>query len=167
MTMMDSPTAPWTPSKPDVVDAPASEGVMIALLPITTDWCKIEIPHMTLVYCGTTKDFKPTLYNDLAKDTSMLGLLSNPLTLNVMGVKQFGPDNEKVDALDIQASPELWAMRRAVEGWNASEFPFNPHATIGPVGTPLNFVPRSLAFDRIMCGWGSEKLTFNLKGPRF
>ena len=23
------------------------ESVMIALLPITTDWCKIELPHMT------------------------------------------------------------------------------------------------------------------------
>lgn len=154
-------------SKPDAADAPASSGVMIALLPITTDWCKIDIPHLTLVYCGTTDDLNPGEFNEIAKDASMLAALSAPLTLTVKGVKQFGQDIDRVDALDIQPSTELWAMRRAVENWNASDFPFDPHCTIGPVGTPLDFVPRSLAFDRIFVGWGDDNLTFNLKGSRY
>lgn len=151
----------------DVADVSASKGVMLALLPIVTNWCVAECPHMTLVYVGTTDELKPSTFNELAKDASMLAQLSNPLTLNVKGVKQFG-DTEKVDALDIQPSPELLAMRRAVEKWNGSKFPFDPHATIGPVGSmPMGVTtPRSLAFDRLMVGWGDERLIFRLGQSR-
>lgn len=139
-----------------------SDSVMIALLPITTDWCQIECPHMTLVYVGEKKGLKPSTFNELAKDASSIAMLSGPLTLKVQGVKVFG-DEDKVNVLVLQPSPELWAMRRAVESWNGSEYPFNPHVTIGPVsGYPEN-VPTYIAFNRIMVGWGEEKLTFWLR----
>ena|SRR5690348_14997775 len=149
----------------DPADASAADGVMVALLPMTNDWCKIELPHLTLVYVGTTEDLKPGDFNELAKDASMLASLSSSLTVSVIGVKQFGPDNDKVDALDLRPTPELWAMRRALESWNASQFPFNPHCTIGPVGSAatLDFIPRALAFDKIYVGWGTECLTFSLR----
>lgn len=136
---------------------------MIALLPITTDWCRIELPHLTLVYVGETKDLEPTVFNELGKDASMLAALSRPITLKVMAVEIFG-EEEKVDVLKLQPSPELWSMRRAVERWNASEFPFNPHCTIGPAGMSSMDYPRYLAFNRILVSWGEEKLTFSLNG---
>jgi 2'-5' RNA ligase len=140
-----------------------SGSVMIALLPITTDWCSIDLPHLTLVYAGETKDLKPTMFNEMAKDASMLAVLSRPITLKVMGVEVFG-DEEKVDVLRLQPSPELWSMRRVVEHWNASEFPFNPHATIGPAGMSSIDYPRYLAFNRILVGWGEEQLVFAMDG---
>lgn len=138
---------------------------MIALLPITSDWCRIECPHLTLVYAGETKDLNVTQFNEMAKDASMLAMLSRPITLKVMGIEVFGGDDEpKVDVLRLQPSPELWSMRRAVEKWNASEYPFKPHATIGPAGMSYTEYPRYLAFNRIMVGWGEEKLTFSMDG---
>lgn len=145
----------------DVADAPASDGAMIALLPITDDWCRIDFPHMTLVYAGLVDELKQTDFNALAKDASDLALLSRPLTIRVIGVEVFG-DTEKVNVLRLQPVPELWAMRRVVEKWNASQFPFKPHATIGPaVDFPQN-VPPALAFDRVCVGWGDEKLVFRM-----
>jgi hypothetical protein len=156
---------PNEPEDADPADVSESTGVMIALLPIVSDWCKIELPHMTLVYCGTTDKLKPTDFNELAKDASMLASMNPPLTLSVQGVKKFGDANDAVLALDIQPSPQLWAMRRAVEEWNASQYGFDPHCTIGPIGTPVPYTPRAVAFDRVFVGWGDDNLTFNLKGP--
>lgn len=140
-----------------------SESVMIALLPITSDWCRIELPHLTLVYVGEKKDLKLSVFNELAKDASTLAMLSNPLMLKVMGVEMFGDfGSEKVDILRLQPNPELWSMRRVVEKWNASEFPFQPHCTIGPSGVYRQDIPTYLAFNRIMVGWGKEYITFDL-----
>ncbi len=138
-----------------------SGSVMIALLPTTNDWCRIELPHMTLVYVGEIEDLKPTVFNELAKDVSMLAALTNPITLKVMGVEIFG-DEDKVDVLRLQTTPEVGAMRRAVEHWNASEYPFRPHATIGPTGSSIEN-PGYITFNRLMVGWGKEALTFWLK----
>lgn len=143
-----------------------SNGVMIGLLPITNDWCKIEVPHMTLVYAGKTDDLPATAFNDVAKDASSLALICNPLYLRVTGVATFGKGNDDdplVDVFTLLPSPELWAMRRAVEKWNASEFPFKPHVTIGPTGGYIENRPMSLAFDRVCVGWGDEYLTFNMR----
>lgn len=142
----------------------SSGSAMIALLPIMTDWCRIELPHLTLVYAGETKDLSATDLNELAKDASMLAMLSSPITLRVMGVEVFGDWGDgKVNVLRLQPSPELWSMRRAVEKWNASEFPFRPHATIGPAGMgSIMDYPRYLAFNRVLVGWGNENITFDL-----
>jgi 2'-5' RNA ligase len=139
-----------------------SDSVMIALLPITTDWCRIECPHLTLVYAGEVKDLKPTAFNELAKDAASLAMLSTPIMLKVTGVEVFG-DEDKVNVLRLLPSSELWAMRRVVEHWNKSEYPFRPHATIGPANQFEANVPGYLAFDRIMVGWGEDKLTFWLR----
>jgi 2'-5' RNA ligase len=146
----------------DVSNGSADESVMIALLPTSADWCRIDLPHLTLVYAGLKKDLNPTAFNDLAKDCAMLSMLTSPLSLSVMDKEIFG-DTEKVDVLRFQATSELLAMRRAVEKWNKSEFPFNPHSTIGPVGTFIDMVPTQVRFDRIMVAWGEEQLTFWLR----
>ena len=146
----------------DVSDGSEHESVMVALLPTTTDWCSIDLPHMTLVYAGLTKDLKPSNFNDIAKDAAMLAMLTNELQLPVMSKEVFG-DDEKVDVFRIQPSPELLAMRHVVEKWNKSEHSFNPHVTVGPMGSFVEFPPRVLVFDRIMVGWGDEQLTFWLK----
>ncbi len=138
-----------------------SDSVMIALLPATNDWCRIELPHMTLVYVGEIGDLKSTVFNELAKDVSMLAALTNPITLKVMGVEIFG-DEDKVDVLRLQITPEVGAMRRAVEHWNANEYPFRPHATIGPAGSSIES-PGHITFNRLMVGWGKEALTFWLR----
>jgi 2'-5' RNA ligase len=137
--------------------------VMVALLPITDDWCQIELPHLTLVYAGEVKDLEPTDFNKLAKDAASLSMLSAPVFLRVTGVETFG-DTDPVSVLRLQPSPELLAMRHAVEGWNASEYTeFKPHCTIGPVGTYIENRPTHLAFDRIMVGWGEDRITFWLR----
>lgn len=142
------------------------DSVMIALLPTYSDWCKIKIPHMTLVYVGETKDLRPGSFNELAKDASSIAMLSGPITLRVTGVEVFGGgDEEKVDVLTLQASSELLAMRRTVESWNASEHPFNPHCTIGPAGSFLEFPPHVVSFDRISVHWGKEVITFWFRKP--
>lgn len=151
------------PSVLDDSDADDKTGVMIALLPVTTDWCKIDLPHMTLVYAGTTDKLKPTDFNELAKDAAALAMLSSTITLRVLCVDQLG-DTEKVDALMLEPTSEVLAMRRAVEDWNQSKFPFTPHATIGPIGSSVMMsTPRWVAFNRIYVGWGEESLTFWLK----
>lgn len=147
----------------DPADAPANDGVMIALLPITTEWSKLDMPHLTLVYAGTTADVKLTDFNELAKDTGSLAMLSGYIQLRVQGVEVFG-DTDKVNVLKLQPTSELLAMRRSIQDWNASEFPFNPHCTIGPVGGPVDYTPSVLGFDRIMAAYGNESLTFWLKG---
>lgn len=145
----------------DVADATESQGVMLALLPTVTDWCKIDLPHMTLVYAGTKDQLPASAFNELAKDAAMLASLSTGIGLRVLARETFGAG--EVDAYRLQPTTELWAMRRAVEKWNKSEYPFNPHVTIGPVGTPVDIVPQGLYFDRLYVGWGDESLTFWLK----
>lgn len=148
----------------DISDAPASQGVMIAFLPTTTDWCKQDLPHLTLVYAGTIDKLKPTDFNNLAKDAASLAQLASPFYLQVAAMEKFGTPGDEVDAFRLQPTTELWAMRRFVEGWNQSEHPFNPHVTIGPVGSGarLDVIPKAIGFNQLYVGWGDEGLTFNL-----
>lgn len=139
-----------------------SDGAMIALLPTTSDWCKIDLPHLTLVYAGKSSELKPTDFNEMAKDAASIAMMSGPISLKVIERTTFGPDTDRVDVFRLMASPELWAMRRMVEDWNASEFPFNPHVTIGPVGTLVDFAPMYIAFDRVMVEFGTESIPFKL-----
>lgn len=142
----------------DASDASASSGVMIALLPTTSDWCKVEPPHMTLVYAGVKEDMKPGDFNELAKDAASIAMLSSPIGLQVVARETFG-ENSDVDAFRLRPTPELLAMRRSVESWNASKHTFSPHVTIGPVGTFVEFAPRYITFDRIMAAFGDETIT--------
>lgn len=140
------------------------DSAMIALLPKNDEWCSIKLPHMTLVYAGPIKKLKSTDFNELAKDTATLATLSRPLILRVVAREQFGGGSDKVvDAFRLQPRPEIWAMRRMVEGWNASEHPFSPHVTIGPVGSVVEEVPKYIVFDRLLVAWGDEHINFWLK----
>ncbi len=135
---------------------------MLALLPTSSDWSTLKLPHLTLVYAGLKSDLKPTDFNELAKDAAMLASLSFSIGLKVMQRETFGEARD-VDVFVLQPSTELWAMRRAVEHWNKSQFDFKPHVTIGPTGTFVEEVPRYIRFDRIFVGWGDENLTFRLR----
>lgn len=140
-----------------------SNSAMIALLPTETDWCKIDLPHLTLVYAGEIDKLKPTAFNEMAKEAASLSMISGPIGLRVFSREVFGRNGDSVDVFRLQPTPELQSMRKFVEHWHASEFPYNPHVTIGPVGTFVEFVPKYLLFDRIMVGWGDEQITFWLK----
>lgn len=146
----------------DASDASAKEGVMLAFLPTTADWCKAELPHMTLVYVGTIDKLKLSDYNTLAKDAASIAMITNRFALKVTGTEIFG-DEEKVNVLRFQITPELIAIRRFVEYWNASKHPFRPHSTIGPATHFIDIIPPYVSFDRIMVGWGEESMTFWLK----
>jgi len=145
-----------------MLDDDFSKSVMVALLPTTNDWCKIELPHLTLVYAGELPDLKPSVFNELSKVASDISATSSPLTLKIVGTKVFG-DVSKVDVLEIAPSPQLLLMRKQLEEWDASTFPFSPHCTIGPEDSAPEELPLTLTFDRILVGWGKEYLTFWLK----
>lgn len=144
------------------------QSAMIALLPTTTDWCKIKLPHLTLVYAGEIKDHSPAAFNDMAKDAASLAMMNRTLTLEVLGKEAFGNwsdnPNDQVDVFRLRPTSQLLGMRHFVEHWNASEFKdYKPHVTIGPAGQTFVEQPRFLTFDRIMCCWGSDQdLTFRM-----
>lgn len=144
----------------DASNASEKDGVMLAFLPIYTDWCKIDLPHMTLVYAGVKGDLQAGDFNTLAKDAASLATLTRPFSLAVKGVEIFGDLNEQVKVLKLQPTTELLAARRFVEKWNKSQHPFNPHCTIGPYSSVIDVIPRQLAFDRLMVAWGEESITF-------
>lgn len=147
------------------MDEDHKASAMIALLPVMTDWCCIALPHMTLVYAGEVDDLPADSLSELAKDASALAQISKPITLRVTGKDVFGGRgyDTQVNVLTLENTQEVWSMRRFVERWNKSEYPFNPHVTVGPVGQAVNNVPHMIAFDRILVGWGKEYLTFNLR----
>jgi 2'-5' RNA ligase len=135
---------------------------MVALLPINSEWCRIDLPHLTLVYAGEKASFGPNAFNDLAKDAASIAMMSSVLTLRVLGRDLFGEEDD-VEVLRLFPTPELMAMRHVVESWNASEFPFNPHVTVGPKIDTAVVEPKYIAFDRIMVAFGEDNLTFRLK----
>lgn len=142
------------------------QSIMVALLPTETSWCKIALPHLTLVYAGEVPDHNPTDFNTLAKEAAMIAALSPPLGAKVFGVDVFGQE-EKVNVLRLDLTPGLKAMRAMLEKWNQSEFTeFKPHCTIGAQGDGYDpdTIPMYLMFDRIMVGWGDQELPFWLKG---
>lgn len=141
-----------------------SNSVMVALLPVSSEWCRQETPHLTIVYAGNVEDLRPYAFNDMAKDAVDVALRQDTVMLRVIGPDVFG-DDEKVDVLRLQATPELMAIRNVFKMWDVSEHPFNPHVTIGPVGPPIPDYPRFIVFDRIMVSFGDQDLTWELVGP--
>lgn len=136
--------------------------VMVALLPTTTYWCHQELPHVTLIYAGEIPDLKPTVRNDLAKQTISIAQDFGPFSVNVTGTDVFGT-NHLVDVMKLELTPELRAMRSKLEEWNGSEHTdYKPHATIGPVGSPIENLPPRLTFDRIVFKWGDATLISDL-----
>lgn len=142
---------------------PNENNVIVALIPQNDEWCKIEPAHMTMVFVGLKENLKPNIFNSLAKDVASIAMLSNPIMAKVIGKDILG-DNERVDVMLISPTPEILAIRNMLEDWDVSDFPsFNPHVTIGPVGTFIDNMPMYLVFDRIMILWGTDRLTFWLR----
>jgi 2'-5' RNA ligase len=138
--------------------------VMVALRPITSDWCKIALPHLTLVFAGQKTDLKMTDFNELAKTTAAIAMDFPVIQLMTSGLEKFGTEGEKVDVLVLRPTAQLMQMQRRLSSWDKSAFPFNPHCTIGPVGSAeQDELPPALAFDRILLSWGEEALNFWLK----
>lgn len=139
-------------------------GIMIALLPISAPWVKIDLPHMTLVYSGEIKDHDKEDLPKLLKDASSLAAISKPITLQVLDLEVFGKDSERVDVFTLRLTPELMGMRSFVEKWHRSEYnTFRPHITIGPSPSMIVERPGYVAFNRILVGWGDQKFTFNMR----
>lgn len=137
------------------------DGVMIAFVPMNTEWARQPDPHLTLVYCGTIEDLPLTAFNEIAKDALTVARLTSPFSLDVTGVEVFG-DELKVDVLKLQTTSHLETARRLVDHWNESEHPFEPHCTIGPEGSAEGQLPTRLYFSEIMVAWGSRHLKFRL-----
>lgn len=137
------------------------QSVMVALLPTTSEWCHIDLPHLTLVYVGEIPNLSPTEHNVLAKTTLDLSLRCAPLTLVVIELDIFGSEND-TEVLTLEPTPELLAMRSIFEPWNASEYPFNPHVTVGPLGSFEGPLPSTITFNQIAVGWGGDILSYNL-----
>lgn len=134
---------------------------MIALLPASSEWCRSAMPHMTIVFLGDIKKLKKYVFNELVKRTSSVARLTKPIFTKVLGVEVFG-EEEKVDVLRLESTPEIMAIREIFEEWDVSEHSFKPHATIGPTGFTNSEVPLYLVFDKITIGWGEEYITFSL-----
>lgn len=139
-----------------------STSVMIAFLPTQTDWCKQDLPHLTLVFCGQIVDLPLTALNAIAKDAATVARTTKPFSLDVTGVEVFG-DEEKVDVLTFYSTPQLDLARTMVEKWNASQYKeFKPHATIGPEGSADGIIPTRLYFEQLLVAWGNRHLIFPL-----
>lgn len=150
----------------DASDGSVNDSVMIAFLPTNTEWCKMDLPHMTLVYAGPKSELAPADFSALVKDAASIAALTPPFGLSVQQLDVFGPDDDRVNVLKLRITPELAALYRFVEHWNKSEFSFNPHATIGPATdlAPV-YPPDSLWFDKVLVAWGEDQISFYLK-PR-
>lgn len=138
-----------------------SDSVMMALLPTTSDWCKQPLPHMTLVYAGDKNDLSIGTKNEMAKAAMHLAMVNHLLTVPVIGVDSFG-DNKDEEVLTLEATPQLLAMRSIVQRWNASQWPFSPHVTCGPIGSVGGNIPSSISFDQIALVWGTEMMAFKM-----
>lgn len=138
------------------------DSVMVALLPTTTYWSHLELPHLTLVYVGKVAELRPTVWSDLLKVAYSIATVNPPQNLYTLGTAVFGTD-EKVDVILIEPAPDLLRMRALFEQYNGSEFKeFRPHATIGPTGSANVIIPEKILFDRIVVCWGTEKRVFVL-----
>lgn len=161
-----------------------TDTAMIAYLPEDGSWCKQDLPHMTLAYAGPIADLQDTDLNAMGKDAISAARITGPFSLPVTAVEQLGESNEAVDALILYPTPQLLLARNVVAKWDTGEFPFKPHATIGPVGSALSdtvpfldqgmdigesryqmmkrsTLPDRLYFNRIAVCWGDKKLVFN------
>jgi len=141
---------------------PVQDSTMVALLPQTDEWCKVDPAHTTIIYPGKKSDLNPIVRDELIKLASSIAILTNPFPVKIIGQEAFGPD--RVEVFQLVNTPELSSLRTIFESWDDSEFStFRPHATIGPEGTFVENPPLFLMFDRIMVGWGEERTTFWLR----
>lgn len=140
--------------------------VMVALLPIMSDWANIDFPHLTLVYAGKKSELSPSNLDGLSKAALSIAMLGTPITLRTLMKDVYGEgttDNPKVDVLRFHPNLDLLKMRAVVADWDASKFPFNPHLTVGPEGTwKFESSPVMIAFDVVCFSIGDERQEFRM-----
>lgn len=143
-----------------------SDSSMIAFLPTNAEWCKQDLPHLTLVYTGSVEEGGSDLFQELAFDSAVVATLMPRFTLLSLGVDQFGEADERVDVLRLVSTSALDAVRRIVARHSKSEYKdYKPHVTLGPVGSSLmTDLPSYVSFDRLVLAWGDQKLLFHLAG---
>ena len=142
-----------------------TQDVMVALRPVDSQGYGVALPHLTLAYASEKAELKPTDFNELAKTIASISMETPPVQLFTNGLDVYGEEPNKVEVIKFRTTPTLMRMRQRVASWNKSAWPFNPHMTIGPVGTSrLGMqIPQVMVFDRIMLSWGEEELNFWLK----
>lgn len=149
----------------DASDMPINDSVFVAWLPVETEWCKQDLPHSTIVYAGSMSDLKPMDKNSMIKLAMAVASMTYGFMVKVRGIATFGPEDAQVMVLKLDEIPVLTKVRSLFESWNASEFPYSPHATVGPVGSEIEELPMYLTFDRILVGWGEDHHIFKLDSP--
>ena len=139
-----------------------SQSVAVMLLPTWTEWSTLKLPHLTLVYVGEIPNLSNTVRGELMREAQRISVQQAVLALDVTGRDVFG-DEHKVDVLTFPLTPALARARMRLERFNASQYPFKPHATVGPQGSILN-VPYTnrITFDRIAVGWGEDRTVYRL-----
>lgn len=144
--------------------------VMVALLPIVSDWAQIDFPHLTLAYAGRRSELSPSDLDGLSKAALAIAMLGIPVTLRTLTKDVFGEgteDSPKVDVLKFHPNLDLLKMRAVVADWDKSEFPFSPHLTVGPEGTwKFESSPTMVAFDRVVFAVGNERQEFRMAHSR-
>jgi len=88
------------------------------------------------------------------------------MTLDVMGRSIFGKDHEQVDVFRLRPTMDLSEMHDRVITWNASQYQFNPHVTVGKVGSINKLTPKQITFDRVVLSWGDSNSIFDLQRQR-
>jgi len=134
--------------------------VIVSLIPDDTSWCLQDSPHMTLVYVGEIEEVKNYELGNLFKEVSELAKVTRPVLAKVDGHDIFG-EEEKVDVLVISKEKPIMDLRKSLSHWDKSIFPtFEPHATIGPVGSFTGKIPMYLLFGKIEIMMGDTVLPF-------
>jgi 2'-5' RNA ligase len=136
---------------------------MCALLPTTSYWSKIRLPHLTLVYAGQIPEVSPSTRNELLKAAISISQNFGPQTIATKDFEVFGVE-DLVDVITLDATPDILAMRKILLYWNVSEHEFSPHVTVGPIGTFSGDIPETITFDRVLVAWGNEQTSYKLQG---
>ena len=136
-----------------------SESSMVALLPVETDWCRIELPHLTVVYLGNTFELPTSTKNELLKTVAAFSFDYGPLEIPTTGINVFGEAPDEVEVITLTKTKELSQMRDSVARWNASRYKdFKPHCTVGPIGSIVGNIPQKIVFDRVALFFGAEPI---------
>jgi 2'-5' RNA ligase len=140
------------------------DSVMVALLPVNRDWCRQDLPHMTISYLGHVPDLRESVHNELLKQALRLSMAYPSLQVPVTNVTEFGTD-ELVNVLLLEKTTELIQLYEFFKEWDITDFSFTPHCTIGPTGSIVGVrVPEFIRFDRILVSWGQANTIYRLVG---
>lgn len=138
------------------------QSVMIALLPADdqdVSYVSIDLPHLTLVYCGEIGDTPPL--SELGRMVEDISSSFDPVEAKVAGVARFG-DTANVVLFEHDHLGEMYSR---VGFFSGSDHPhFTPHMTLN-YGKNLRKVelPETVVFDRVGLFYGEQQYIRPLK----